>query len=212
VRTRSQARDEPSIAAGNRPAAVAPAWHTVLLVLVIAASSVTQSGAQQGSVAALAVAEVALVGYVAGGLWLLGHRLRELCGRWSPLDLVYGLLAAGAMLALWTFAQHLWPATAASPKTGALWLLVAAVVAVSEELVFRGYLQRQFEAWGLGFALSALAQAVVFAAAHANQGLPVAVGIGLCGLLLAGLVRARGGLAAAMVAHFAYDACVAFWT
>ena len=148
-----------------------------------------------------------LVAYVAAGMRLRGHGLGELWGRISPLDPLWGLLTAAAMLALWLL---LMPDQPAAPRTDrALWLLVAAVVAVCEELVFRGYLQRQFSSFG--FWPAALAQAVVFASAHANQGFAAATGVGCCGLALACLVRARGGLAAAVVAHFALDACAAFW-
>lgn len=170
---------------------------------------------------ALVAIEVSLASYVHGGLRLRGHRLRELFGQARRGDLLFGLIAAAALLALSILVQRLFPGAAAEstlrllPRAAAeraLWLLVAAVVACSEELVFRGYLQRQLEAWGAGFVGSALAQAAIFAAAHANQGAPAAVGIGVSGLLLAFLARWRRGLSAAIFAHFLVDACATFWT
>ena len=165
---------------------------------------------QAGTALAQGAVAVMLFCYVAAGMRLRGHRVAELWGRFDRLDLLWGLLAAAGMLALWLL---LMPGQAPLPSRTlawrALWLLVAAVVACSEELVFRGYLQRQFS--GAGFWLAAIFQAALFGAAHASQGASAAVGVGCCGLALACLVRARGGLAAAAVAHFALDACAAFW-
>ncbi len=213
-----------SVGGRTRVAALAPAWHTLLLILVLlAAGLLPASGApatQASAVLALVVVQVVLSSYVLAGLWLRGHRWRELLGPAAPFDLAVGLGAAAALLALWLLAQHLLAGRlldatlVALPRTlpqRATWLLVAVVVAGGEEFVFRGYLQRQLEAAGLGFTVAALGQAVVFGVAHANQGTLPAIGVGLCGLALALVARARGGLAAPLVAHFALDACATFW-
>jgi membrane protease YdiL (CAAX protease family) len=196
-----------------RTLAIAPWWHTAPLVLVFAASGFFHETGAPASPAGAALAQggiaIMLVCYVAAGMRLRGHHLAELWGRFDRLDPLWGLLAAALMLALWLL---LMPAQAPlPPRSRALWLLVSVVVACSEELVFRGYLQRQFSSRA-GFWPAAFAQAALFGAAHANQGLAAAFGVSCCGLALACLVRARGGLAAAVVAHFALDACAAFWS
>lgn len=193
--------------------AIAPAWHTGILVLVFAASGFFATTGAPASQAATALAQAAiaamLAAYVAAGMYLRGHPLRELIGRFQGVDLLWAGLTAALLLGLWL---ALGPSSAASgPRTlseRALWIAVSAVVAFGEELVFRGYLQRQFEALGLGFWLAAVAQAALFAAAHAG---PAALYAGVCGLALALLARARGGLCAATAAHFALDACASFW-
>lgn len=80
------------------------------------------------------------------------------------------------------------------------WGVVALVVAFSEELVFRGYLQTQLAAVvGPGGAIAL--QAVLFAIAHGEQG---ALGIGrmvVYGLLLGVLARARRSLVPGMLCH-----------
>ncbi|HEX4383802.1 MAG TPA: CPBP family glutamic-type intramembrane protease [Myxococcales bacterium] len=196
----------------SQPAAIAPAWHTASLVIVFAASGFfAQTGApatQAGTALAQAAIAAMLALYVAAGMRLRGHRLHELFGRARRWDPLIGLCIAALLLGLWL----LLPQTSAVPPSTlaerALWLPVAAVVASSEELVFRGYFQRQFDAWGAGFWLAALAQAAIFAAAHAHQ---AALYAGVCGLAFACLTRARGGLLAAVAGHFALDACATFW-
>jgi membrane protease YdiL (CAAX protease family) len=199
-----------NVARGTRPG-VAPAWHTVLLVVAVLASALLPSSAAPSGVLPLVAVQMALLAYVLGGMRLRGVAPRELLGRASPLDLIWGLIAAAALVGLWLLARPLLPAPEALQGGRAAWLLLAALVAVSEEVVFRGYLQRQFESPGGGWALAALGQAAVFAVAHANQGASTAAAAGVCGLSFAALSRARRGLAAPIVAHFLFDGCAVLW-
>jgi hypothetical protein len=53
----------------------------------------------------------------------------------------------------------------------AAWMLLCLLVGFIEEIVFRGYLQRQFIGWARGrVAAGVLASAIVFGSAHAYQG------------------------------------------
>jgi membrane protease YdiL (CAAX protease family) len=198
----------------SRPSAIAPAWHTAILAAVFAASGLfARTGApatQTGTALAQAAVAAMLFLFTAAGMRLRGHSPKELVGSLSPRELVPGALTAAALLGLWLLLGDSAQQGPRSFAERALWLPVSAIVACSEELVFRGYLQRQFESFGAGFWISALAQAALFAAAHANQGW-AALYAGICGLAFACLVRVRGGLAAAAFAHFALDASASLW-
>lgn len=96
-----------------------------------------------------------------------------------------------------------------APEDGteiAAWVLLCMIVGFSEELVFRGYLQRQCiglargrVAWGI------LASAVVFGSAHAYQGVRGMVLIAVFGALFGVMAHFRRGLRAGMIAHCWHD-------
>jgi membrane protease YdiL (CAAX protease family) len=70
-----------------------------------------------------------------------------------------------------------------------------------EEVVFRGYLQRQFQAlWG-NTALAITAQAVIFGISHGYQGLRNVVVITVFGALFGILAHWRRSLAPGIAAH-----------
>ena len=88
----------------------------------------------------------------------------------------------------------------------AAWALLCLIVGFSEELVFRGYLQRQFIGWTHGrVGLGALATAVVFGGAHAYQGVRGIVLIAAFGALFSMLAIYRRSLRAGMIAHCWHD-------
>jgi len=94
----------------------------------------------------------------------------------------------------------------ANGKEISAWALLCLIVGFSEELVFRGYLQRQFIGWARGrVAWGALASAVIFGAAHAYQGVRGMVLIALFGALFSVLAIYRRSLRAGMIAHGWHD-------
>ncbi len=88
-----------------------------------------------------------------------------------------------------------------SPLEVILWLLTCLTAGFCEELVFRGYVQRQFQAFTGRLAVGVVAQALVFGLGHAYQGWKNTIVI--CGLgVLYGLLAAwRRNLRANIVAH-----------
>lgn len=89
------------------------------------------------------------------------------------------------------------------------WALLCMLVGPVEEAIFRGYLQKQFTAWGrgrmwLGIAVSAL----LFGGAHGYEGLRTMVLLAVFGALFSGLAWLRGGLRAGIFAHSAHDLIV----
>jgi len=147
--------------------------------------------------------------------------LRALNWQWS-----WRAPAVGAMVfVLWTGAAHwLVPAegmpaalAALSAPLRGVWLasrIAAAIltVPVAEELAYRGFLMRrlvrtEFETlpYAAVPALALLASAVVFGIAHGPLWLPGIV----AGLAFGGLVRARGSIGEAVVAHLTTNALLA---
>ena len=83
----------------------------------------------------------------------------------------------------------------------AAWIALSLTAGFCEEVVFRGYLQKQFHVL-TGSALAALLiQALIFGGLHIYQGLKPTVVISVLGLLYGLLALQRGNLRAAMLSH-----------
>jgi uncharacterized protein len=164
--------------------------------------------------------EWGLVWYVWGGIHDKGYRLLDLVGgRWSDWKNV----AADLTIALpfWI----LWEATARLvqfalgeshaktvqgllPQTWleiVLWMALSASAGVCEEIVFRGYFQKQFQAITGSIALAVVLQALIFGAGHAYQGMKQVVVISVLGVLYGLLAAWRKNLRPGMIAHTGSD-------
>jgi membrane protease YdiL (CAAX protease family) len=82
-----------------------------------------------------------------------------------------------------------------------LWIGVSATAGICEEMVFRGYLQRQFHALSGNVALAVLGQGLVFGLFHFYQGWRNVVVISVLGVLYGTLAEWRGNLRANIVVH-----------
>ena len=88
----------------------------------------------------------------------------------------------------------------------AAWILLCMLVGFTEEIVFRGYLQRQFIGWARGSVASGvLASAMVFGSAHAYEGARGMVLIAVFGVLFSLLALYRRSLRAGIFAHAWHD-------
>ena len=74
-----------------------------------------------------------------------------------------------------------------------------------EEIIFRGYLQKQFAAASGMASIGILAQGVLFGAAHGYQGTKLMFTIGVYGALFGILAAWRKSLRPGMMAHFLQD-------
>lgn len=95
-----------------------------------------------------------------------------------------------------------------APQTGwelFLFLLLSATAGICEEIIFRGYLQRQFAAFTGSAVVGIVAQAVIFGAGHGYEGARRMMLIAVLGILLGILTYVRGSLKPAMVTHFCQD-------
>ena len=84
---------------------------------------------------------------------------------------------------------------------GVAWVVVAASVGFCEEVVFRGYLFRQFEALSGRAWIAVASQAVLFGVAHGEQGASAAARIALYGVGFGALARWRRSLAPGIACH-----------
>ena len=214
---------------GRNP--VAPLWHTTFFILLIVGLSSLQAAKFPGLEAhgrmpiylSGIAFEIALVLYV----WLLGvrphgKRLRDLVGgKWSkPMDVLRDI---GVALAFWCAVigfllamRFLLGANAEGtravkmllPRTTAeiiSYLALCVTAGFCEELLFRGYLQRQFFAWSGRVEVAVVLQAVVFGLGHLYQGWKGALTITLYGAMFGILAVMRKSLRPGMIQHMMQD-------
>ncbi|HXL15322.1 MAG TPA: CPBP family intramembrane glutamic endopeptidase [Methylomirabilota bacterium] len=152
----------------------------------------------------------------AGGLSRTGTRLRDLIGeRWTGWkDVARDALIALAVWAVWTgvevlLAQVLGKDSAKGidsllprdPLEVVVWVALSVTAGFCEEAIFRGYLQRQFQAL-TGSALAAVAiQAVIFGVSHGYQGLRNVITISVFGAVFGALAWWRRSLKPGMILH-----------
>jgi membrane protease YdiL (CAAX protease family) len=86
-----------------------------------------------------------------------------------------------------------------------LWIVLAISAGICEEIVFRGYLQRQLIALTRSTWAGVAGAAVVFGAGHVYQGWRAAAAIALYGALLGVASRRFRDLRPGIVAHAAED-------
>jgi uncharacterized protein len=90
----------------------------------------------------------------------------------------------------------------------AAWIVVCIIAGFVEEMVFRGYLQRQFTAWAKGAVAAGVAgSALLFGFAHGYQGARSMVLLCVFGVLFSLLALVRRSLRAGMIAHSWQDIC-----
>ena len=92
----------------------------------------------------------------------------------------------------------------------AAWILAAISARISEETVFRGYLQVQFTAWTGHLSIGILGQAAIFGLVNAYEGWKNMVLIFVLAGIFGVSARLRKGLRANMIAHAGMDILAAF--
>lgn len=214
---------------------IAPVWHTaVLLLLLLALVGITLVGGRADHADATPhrlvgytitfLSEWLMLGFIWLGARWQGATLRTLAGGFSPswrsiaIDLglaVAYLIVANLVLSgvSYLLAKLLHPEASAAlkamlPRTGlevGLFLLLALTAGICEEMIFRGYLQRQFTAWTGNAAAGIALQAVAFGLAHAYQGLNQVLVIVVYGCMFGAFAWWRKSLRPGMMAHFIQD-------
>jgi len=212
------------------PSAVAPAWHTRALLCVLLLAPITglltgaeaQGFSQAGRAASylpLLLVNVAFAAYVTR-VGLGNSKLRELWGgRFADPGHAFGEAALGLLLAAAVVGiDRAWQVLSGSPESltrhallpsdaGArlLWLVIAVSAGFSEELLYRGYLQRQLGAMTGRAERGVLLQALLFGIAHGQQGPSTTLRATIYGLIFGSVARRRRGLFAVVVAHSLVD-------
>jgi len=225
-------------APGSQPqsTAIAPAWHTVgvlvLLASMVALGLHARGGDQLnqghhrlvGYLITIA-AEWLIVGFIVLGARWGGASFRILAGNIAPtgrtifrdlgLALAFLLIVQvvlGIATALVGHFIHSNPNAVLKnlmPHTAlevTAYLLLALTAGICEETIFRGYLRRQFTAWTASAAAGLLLQGILFGAAHAYQGTGMMIVIAFYGCMFGSLALWRKSLRPGMMAHFLQDA------
>jgi membrane protease YdiL (CAAX protease family) len=211
---------------GVRP--MAAVWHTVGLLAIlglityggIRSHGTSTQGAPPGNLIRLYVGvmagEWALAFYVWTGIRRRGVSLVGLIGsRWRGWSSLLGgtLLSVGFWL-VWEGSARLMHFLLGSSDTAnvsamlprtvievLLWCAVSCTAGFCEEIVYRGYLQRQFTAWTGNAAAAIALQAAIFGASHGYQGLKQVLIISVLGALYGVLAYWRRSLVPGIAAH-----------
>jgi hypothetical protein len=220
----------PEVQASCRP--IAPAWHTVVLLIAFLGLSLlsarshslaplTGGHGRVASYLAVMCFEWLLVAFIWWGIRLRNLRLGDLVGgSWFKLqhvlrDLgiaVLFLIAANLLLGLMGYLLKSSPNQAVReifPHGGleiAIYLLLTLTAGICEEIIFRGYLQRQFAALTRNALAGLVLQGVAFGLAHGYQGAKLVLMISVFGCTFGLLAAWRRSLRPGMVAHFVQDA------
>ena len=208
---------------------IAPAWHTIVFIAIFVGLSVV-GGFFQHTVkphpqataphvnavpgyVSVVILEWLLVLYVRMGVQRRGMRLRDLVGgRWATLQEVIRDIALGA--GLWAVWIGLMNAHLLGSGTNAaqgllprgileslVWIPVALSAGFCEEVAFRGYLQKQFQAMTGSAGWAVFLQAIVFGIGHLYEGVGPVGRITLFGVLFGLLALWRKSLIPGMIAH-----------
>ena len=211
--------------------AVAPAWHTVLLVLIMLGlsglsaysqglPSVGRARNQIARYVTSIVMEWLILGFIWFGLRLRKQHMRVLLGEnWGGarqilrdlgiavlfliisnlvLKLISHLLKAAPNAAIIGLLPH-------TPSEIAVFSLLTVTAGICEEMIFRGYLQRQFSVFFRSTAAGVAVQAIMFGASHGYQGPKFMLIIVVYGVLFGLLAQSRRSLRPGMFAHFLQD-------
>ena len=211
--------------------AVAPAWHTVVVLIVLFGSSVAGAlfgGLTPGSghygrapgYLLIIFFEWLTVAFIWWGVGRRGISMSELVGGSWPrpmavlrdLGFAIGLMMSGALVlnglghllkvAPNQAVKNLLPVTRTEI---ALYLLLSLTAGFCEELIFRGYLQRQFAALTQATTGGIILQGIAFGLGHGYQGWKMMLLISVFGAMFGVLAQWRRSLRPGMLAHALQD-------
>jgi membrane protease YdiL (CAAX protease family) len=217
----------------GRVTAVAPVWHTIVLLVVVVGFSALSGWQQlqlQGRPLPSRIAEYLftlgyeflLLGYVwffglrkyrvslaeiIGGKWRrFGDFLLDVCIAflfWAVVVVVLLILSVTLHFRGMDAAKALLPQT--TPEL-CVFVVLAIAAGFCEEIIFRGYLLRQFTAWTGSVATGIALQAIIFGSGHIYQGAKGVVVITIYGALFGILAAMRKSLRPGMMQHCGQDA------
>jgi uncharacterized protein len=211
--------------------AIAPAWHTIIVLFVLFGFSLL--GACNGNLpgisahgrtrgyALIIVMEWGITAFIWYGISRHNVRMRDLIGgRWNSFtDFLrdFGIGIAFMIVCgfgVTTAVAHLLKASTPSslrslfphgPTEIIAYLMLALTAGFCEEVIFRGYLQRQFSALTRTATGGLLLQGIAFGAGHGYQGWKLMVAIAVFGIAFGLLAKWRRSLRPGMLAHFLQD-------
>src|SRR5271170_281635 len=210
---------------------IAAPWHTASVLLFFAYMVFTDAHHAQAAVSTAGLVSRAVIirGYLlsilfgygmatwcwAGVQWR-GGTLRDLTGgRWkSWRDVMVDVAIAIPFWMIWELTARLMHrlvnrvSAATTPYVApsgwveiSLWVLVSLAAGIGEEIIFRGYLQKQFQAATRSVIAAVVLQGLLFGLIHMYQGWKQVMVIAPLGILYGALAEWRGNLRANMIAH-----------
>src|SRR5271163_1353938 len=218
----------------TKTAPVAPWFHTIILACIFlgltAAGAIFQRQASAHPLSAgsshivlylsLIAMEYGLFRYVNAGVARRGVTMKSLIGgSWNSLrDVLRDAGLALGIWAIWFGVEKLWGhvfgiSHAVSIQTFlprkpleiALWIAVSISAGISEEIVFRGYFQRQFGALTGSKWAAVCLQAVLFGMGHGYQGVQAMARIAVFGAMFGVLAIWRKSLRPGIMTHALTD-------
>lgn len=221
----------PTVPAAVEPSnrAIAPAWHTVLLILVLIGFSLLGAHSGQrmmrhGRIVPYAFTtafEWLVVAFIAWGVKRRGLRLADILGDFSPrpaailrdVGIAAGfLLVSQVVLGVIGHLLKSAPNQAIralmpqNPLEMVAWVGLSLTAGICEEIMFRGYFLRQFSAWTGTVAGGIILQGIFFGLDHGYQGWKLMTVIAVYGTMFGLLARWRRSVRPGMFAHFTQDA------
>lgn len=212
--------------------AVAPWWHTAILVLLLVGTSLLGARAAHRDVAAAHHVGRYLVGI--GAEWVLllltwvGLRMKhvsiaELVGFRRGFDALREDVAAAAVFWAAAFVvlamiglaleaaglsapqKTLMAIAPNTPLEVLLWVMLSMSAGFCEEFVFRGYLLRQFASMGAGLWIGVACSSLLFGVSHGYEGAAGMIAITAYGAMFCALAILRKSLRPGMMAHAWHD-------
>ena len=216
---------------GSVQRAVAPAWHTVVVLLVLFgfsfasahAGGLTPFGPKIGrsfGYIVVIIFESAVVALIWFGASQRGIRMGDLVGgSWArPIYILRDIAIAVAFLIVSAVVltgldyfvktapnQAIRNLLPQGPIEVVLFLATSLTAGFCEELIYRGYLQRQFTALTDAVAGGIALQAITFALSHGYQGWKYVLLIAVLATMLGLLAHLRRSLRPGMIAHALQD-------
>jgi hypothetical protein len=167
----------------------------------------------------LIAVELAIVWFVAIGIHAAGYSLIDLLGRrWRNVfdtfvDVLYAIATIAVLRFLTPALYYMFGRWASNtgfllPKTlseSIVWIIVSAFAGICEELVYRGYLQRQLWSLTKSLPVAVLLQALIFGSAHIYQGWRPALVTAIYGLVFGLVAALRRSIIPGAIAHAVID-------
>jgi len=221
----------PVPATGSPHSSIAPAWHTAIVLFLMLGLSfigaqvhlpaVFNAYGRTPTYLLVILFEWITVAFIWWGLRRRGIRLADLVGgSWARplyllrdfgLSIAFILVFGGALLQGLSYLLKIVPSKTMQdmmPVTSfemVLWVVMSLTAGFCEEVIFRGYLQRQFSALTRSFAGGIGLQAIVFGLSHGYQGWKLMLLITVYGVCFGLLAHWRHSLRPGMLAHALQD-------